>query len=678
MKTRFAAAALVAVLGWVTCVSAETIVTKGSQWRWLHPTDGTDPAKNDEDFHSTFFRNAFDDFGWNQGTDSAGPHGGFGYGERDFQGVDIGQPQDRNNRKTAYFRIKFTTEKDYENLVLKCQRDDGIIVYLDGAEVLRDSMGEDDDAYDLFAASVAFDDETKVHEFKLPGNLAAGEHALAISLHNREGGSSDLRIAEISLESVAPGEAVATEPDDVADRRVVADVAPDVVADQSAEEVSTEDPRLAEPRALDWPCWRGPTLNGKSGVTGIKKDWSGGLKKLWEVDDLCQGEGNTSTWSAPSIVGNRLVIPGRHGDKDVIFCFNADTGALIWKREYVTTPDNRQGGGDRYGSGSFASPNIDDDRVYTYGGWGDLACWKLESGDPIWKINVRDLGGISANFGFTSSPLVYQDKVIVKGGGEVMVVALNKMTGEIVWKRSWDDGGSGRPGYGSPVLAHLGGRDQILVSSTSAGQRRGRHYRGRVAALDPEHGVVLWEVPWWCFYELFATPVVEGPIAVVATGMRSGSMGLKVDRSGARVLWENWENGVLASSHSLPVILNGNIYGYSGHSSGYYEQDRTGRELQCVDLMTGQLKWKGDEETRWGNVIYVDGLLLCLTDQGKLLLVDASPDGYKKITSFQTSLNIVDSGYPEKSQFAWTHPIVAHGKVYVRYCSQLICYDLMN
>ena len=50
---------------------------------------------------------------------------------------------------------------------------------------------------------------------------------------------------------------------------------------------------------------------------------------------------------------------------------------------------------------------------------------RLENGEPIWKINVRDLGGISANFGFTSSPLVYQDKVIVKGGGDVMVVALN-------------------------------------------------------------------------------------------------------------------------------------------------------------------------------------------------------------------------------------------------------------
>ena len=58
------------------------------------------------------------------------------------------------------------------------------------------------------------------------------------------------------------------------------------------------------------------------------------LKKVWQVDDLCQGSPTPSTWSAPSVKGNRLVIPGRSGDSDVISCFNADTGTPIWKHEY--------------------------------------------------------------------------------------------------------------------------------------------------------------------------------------------------------------------------------------------------------------------------------------------------------------------------------------------------------
>jgi outer membrane protein assembly factor BamB len=271
------------------------------------------------------------------------------------------------------------------------------------------------------------------------------------------------------------------------------------------------------------------------------------------------------------------------------------------------------------------------------------------------------------------------DTVIVHGGGDVMIVAFNKMTGKIVWKRVWSGRGRSRqPGYASPMLARLGGRDQILTSLPGEGERRGRHGPGKVAGLDPDYGVVLWEVPWWCFYEIFQTPVVDGSIAVVSTGMRSGSMALNIDRSGARQIWENWGNDILSASHSLPVILNGYVYGYSGHSSDYYEQDRPGRELQCVDLRTGQLKWRGGPDAGWGTLIYVDGHLLCLTDKGKLLLVEPEPTGYKKVAEFQTGLNIADSGYPAKSQFAWTHPVVAHGKVYVRYCNHFICYNIMN
>jgi outer membrane protein assembly factor BamB len=438
-----------------------------------------------------------------------------------------------------------------------------------------------------------------------------------------------------------------------------------------------EVPKSKEPVSEDWPCWRGPHGNGKSGVKGIGKDWSDGLKKLWEVEDLCRGEGDISTWSGPSILGDKLVIPGWDNGKDVIFCFNAVTGEPLWRQEYAVTQTRRQGAS-RYGKGSRASAYIDGDRVYTFGGWGDLVCWDLNSGRERWKKNMVEQGGIPANFGYASSPLVYRDKVIVHGGGDVMIVAFDKMTGEIVWKRSWDDGGSGRPGYGSPIVANLGGRDQILTCVTAAGMRRGRHVPGRVAGLDPEHGAVLWEVPWWCFYELFTVPVVEGSVAVVATGMRSGSMGLHIDRSGARQIWENWGNDILAPSHSPPVILDGYIYGYSGHSSDYYEQDRPGRELQCVDLRTGKLQWTGGPDAGWGTLIYVDGHLLCLTGAGKLLLVKPGPGEYRKATEFQTSLNIADSGYPAKSQFAWTPPVVARGKVYVRYCNQLICYDLMN
>ena len=191
-----------------SAAAADKIVAPDQTWKWLHPTDGVDPAKAVPDFHKSFFLATFDDSLWKEGKDGPGPHGGFAYGEAGFTGVDIGTPPKKgdngqeNHRKSAYFRLKLKTDKAFGDLVLKCQRDDGVIVYLDGKEVARDNMpGGVADAYGLFATeAIGNEAETTPIALKLPGSLAAGEHVLAISLHNRDGGSSDLRLAEVTLE----------------------------------------------------------------------------------------------------------------------------------------------------------------------------------------------------------------------------------------------------------------------------------------------------------------------------------------------------------------------------------------------------------------------------------------------------------------------------------------------
>lgn len=194
-----------------TAPAAETIFAPNQTWRWLHPTDGVDPAKNSPDFHKTFFTAAFDDATWKEGKDSPGLHGGFAYGEQGFTGVDIGTPPkkgengEENHRKSAYFRLKFKTTKTFGDLVLKCQRDDGIIVYLDGKEVARDNMpGGINDSYGLYATQTIGDAaETTPVALKIAGSLAAGDHVLAISVHNCDPPSSDLRLAEVTLEGTA-------------------------------------------------------------------------------------------------------------------------------------------------------------------------------------------------------------------------------------------------------------------------------------------------------------------------------------------------------------------------------------------------------------------------------------------------------------------------------------------
>jgi tetratricopeptide (TPR) repeat protein len=180
------------------------VVAPTSEWKWLHPTDGVDPADSDPDFHTTFFTATFDDANWTSGVDSAEPGGGFGYGDDWFEGVDIGEPASKELGKSAYFRHRFTTDQEHANLELRCQRDDGIIVYLDGKEVARDNMREGEEAYRLPAAdAVSGDDEKTIYRIPLEGViLPAGEHFLAISLHNPGEPSSDLRIGGITLVEV--------------------------------------------------------------------------------------------------------------------------------------------------------------------------------------------------------------------------------------------------------------------------------------------------------------------------------------------------------------------------------------------------------------------------------------------------------------------------------------------
>ena len=393
-----------------------------------------------------------------------------------------------------------------------------------------------------------------------------------------------------------------------------------------------------EPGPADWPCWRGPAGDGKSTLTGIRKDWSGSLTKRWEVSFLCQGT-HTATWSAPVVCGNRLVVSGREESNDLVFCLESGTGNLIWHKFYRAKTGSSRGPGPR------ATPFIDQDRVYTFGRGGDLACWRLLDGELLWKRDVEDAGGKEPTWGHASSPLVYEDKVFVQGGGQALVVAYDKMTGQLVWKSM-----EGPAGYAALVL----------LKEESAASVLAFHGTG-LACLNPADGAVRWTMPWKTSYNVNATtPLVAGDTIFITSGYKTGCQAFNVRSSKVQPLWRS---KVIASQHSDPLVLDGFLYGYSGQS------DQNAGQFKCVELQTGRERWSTNA-IGWGTTIYVDSHLLCMDIKGNLFLIKPDPDKFDKVAEFRAALG-------EVTDPAWTGAVVANGRLYLRYMQRLVCYDLV-
>ncbi|MBN2313226.1 MAG: PQQ-like beta-propeller repeat protein [Sedimentisphaerales bacterium] len=309
-----------------------------------------------------------------------------------------------------------------------------------------------------------------------------------------------------------------------------------------------EIPELVQPTTTlrdkgeaDWPCWRGIDGQAKSAVTDIMKDWSNGLTQIWEVNYLCQGK-DSAAWSAPVVQGDRLIVCGRDGGNDLIFCLSALDGGLLWRNQYAAKAASS------HGTGMRATPYIDENRIYTFGRSGDLVCWDVNNGEVVWHKNVREEGGKKPKWGHSSSPLVSGGHVLVQGGGTARVIAYNKSNGEVIWKS-----GRGDAGYAPIVPVTLAGTPSYLVF----------HGKG-LAAVAADTGKEFWNTPWETAYGVNATtPLLSGDRVFITSGYATGAQLLEVSDTKYQILWTN---KAMASHHSDGYILDGFYYGYSGQS----------------------------------------------------------------------------------------------------------------
>jgi outer membrane protein assembly factor BamB len=406
-------------------------------------------------------------------------------------------------------------------------------------------------------------------------------------------------------------------------------------------------PSFGRDISADWPQFHGPRRDALCSETGLLTQWPAeGPRLLWKWEGAGRG------YSSVSIVQGKLYTMGDRsaGDTESQFVLALDlvTQKEIWAARV----------GPPHADGPRCTPTVDGKLLYALGTDGDLVCLETATGKECWHKNLaKDFGGqMMSMWKFSESPLVDGDRLIcTPGGKDAALVALNKETGEVIWK-SWlpELGGKGKDGAGycSAVVAEFDGVRQYV-------QIVGRGAVG-VAA---DTGKFLWG------YNRIAnevanipTPIVRGNYVFVTTGYHTGAALLKISRKGDGFAAEEVyfiDPNRFENHHGGVVLVGDYLYGGHGLNRG---------QPICIHLPTGEIAWKAKQPFPGSAaVLYADGHLIFRYDRGDVALIEATPQEFRVKASFKP----ITADGP-----AWAHPVIHDKRLYLRHGNVLACYDL--
>ncbi len=380
----------------------------------------------------------------------------------------------------------------------------------------------------------------------------------------------------------------------------------------------------------DWPQWLGPDRTGISTETGFLKTWpKGGPAVVWKKN---LGEG----FSGISVANGRVFTMFAEGDDEFVICLKEESGDEIWRFRTGAKFEEWQGG-----NGPRSQPTVDGDRVYVLGAEGWLYALDVVNGKMIWSVDLVDgLGGRFPRFGFSNSALVEGDLLFLEAATRKgTFLALRRTDGEVAWA-SQNDVAS----YSSPIAVDLAGARQVVYFSGDA-----------AVGLSPVDGSLYWRYPWKTSYDLnIATPIFVPPDQIfISSGYDHGAALLRIEAgAGGMAVTRVWESRRMKNHFGTSVLVGDYIYGFDNAI------------LKCIEARTGKEQWKHRGYGK-GALVYADGHLILLSDNGRLALARATPEGFKERAGAQ-----VLSGR------SWTAPTLANGRVFVRDMRKIVCLDL--
>ena len=379
--------------------------------------------------------------------------------------------------------------------------------------------------------------------------------------------------------------------------------------------------------AQDWPQWRGANRDGV--VTGFvpPKTLPDQLKPKWKIQ---VGEGHSS----PLVVGQRIYLHSRQGEKEVVAAYDLETGKTVWQDSYAVEYTMHPAAV-KHNKGPKSTPAFDHGKLYTLGITGVLSCYDAARGKLLWrKESSAIFKSVLPLYGTSTSPVVDRGLVIAHLGGndQGALMAFDAETGAEKWRWAGDG-----PGYTSPIVVEMSGKRQIITQSQK-----------QIIGVDEASGERLWYIPFETSYvQNIVTPIVYKD-RLIFSGVNKSVFAVKLSlQENKWVTNQVWDNKEVAMYMNSPVLSGNLLFGMSHRNKG---------QFFCIDAETGKTLWTGDpRQGENAAMIIANDLIFSLTNDGNLIVSSAADKAAAPLKKYVVS----DSP-------TWAHPALAGKAILIK------------